>query len=356
MDFTAVIDEMSDPVLALEGREIRAVNDAAQSAFAVTGELEGESVEALFCHNETLAGRYEDALAHYSDVGGVVDDGERHFDLSHPTIATLRDGRHSLPNPDLGIFEEGQLRYYHLRSSPTDIEGVEQLVICRDVTRLKGRERDLTFLEQVLTRILRHNLRNELTVVMGNAQSIEDAGDYTALAGEMVDSCASLMETSEKARLIQQTIEADEQVAFHLPRAVTKVLTAYEDDATLSADVADMTVLANPGLDEALNEIIENSIDHSGTEPDITITAERDGPWATLEITDDGPGIPERELAILEQRGETQLVHGTGAGLWLIYTVVQESGGDLTYETDGQGTTVRLQLPLANGTQQSGQV
>lgn len=353
MSLLTFIDEVSDPVLALDGDEICALNEAAIEAFAVSETLAGSPVTELFCYDAELASSYDDALSHYSDVGGVIDDGRRHFDSTHPTIATLRNGRQSLPDPDVGLFVDGQLRYYHLRSSPTDIDDVEQLVTFRDVTRLKGRERDLTFLKEVLTRILRHNLRNELTVIQGNAQTIADVASQPGpeLATEMLESCTSLMETSEKARAIQSAIEADEQVPFHLPKLVTDVVTNYENRADTSVDVPDITVLANPSLPEAVGEIVENCVVHTESTPTITITCERDGPWATLVIADDGPGIPDRELDIFEQRGESRLVHGTGAGLWLVYTVIQESDGDLVYDTSGEGTTVRMQLPLADGSQ-----
>ena len=66
-----------------------------------------------------------------------------------------------------------------------------------------------------------------------------------------------------------------------------------------------------------------------------------------LGTDDNGPGIPETELATLTERGGTDLLHGSGAGLWLTYTVVEESGGHIASDTDGDGTTVRIRLPRA---------
>lgn len=60
-----------------------------------------------------------------------------------------------------------------------------------------------------------------------------------------------------------------------------------------------------------------------------------------------GPGIPDHELAALDRRGETDLTHGSGAGLWLLYTTVLESRGSVSFETE-EGTTVRIRLPASN--------
>lgn len=70
--------------------------------------LEGDSVSALFSREE-LKTRYEDALEHYTDVGGVIDDGTRYFGPEHPTIAALQDSSESLPNNDVGIFTDRDL-------------------------------------------------------------------------------------------------------------------------------------------------------------------------------------------------------------------------------------------------------
>ena len=355
------IDQFSDPILGLDGTQIRLLNEAAREEFDVTADLEGESVSALFATDETLATRYEDELVHFTDVGGVIDGGTRHFDADHPTIAALLDGRQSVPDPDVGLFKDGQLQYYHLSSSPVEDEGITQLVTFRDVTRLKGRERDLDFLMQVLSRILRHNIRNELTVAQGYTSTIADRTDEPVpdYAAQVLHTCDKILDTTEKARRIQKAISADERIPFHLPRVVDDVLASVEQDvdeitddlsATVDVDVPDVTALANPMLADAIEEAVENSIEHSDGEATVKVTAEREGPWTDVRVIDDGPGIPEKELETLDQRGETSLVHGSGAGLWLVYTIVQESGGNVVFDSDDAGTTVRMRLPVADGT------
>lgn len=65
----------------------------------------------------------------------------------------------------------------------------------------------------------------------------------------------------------------------------------------------------------------------------------------TVAVQDEGPGIPEDELAVLETGTETALEHGSGLGLWLVKWGMDLLGGRVTFETSENGTTVRLDFP-----------
>jgi sensor histidine kinase regulating citrate/malate metabolism len=72
----------------------------------------------------------------------------------------------------------------------------------------------------------------------------------------------------------------------------------------------------------------------------------------TIRIGDNGPGIPEHELQVLERGHETELRHSSGLGLWFVHWVVDASNGWITFETDdSDGSVVGLHLPAANGEQ-----
>jgi len=65
----------------------------------------------------------------------------------------------------------------------------------------------------------------------------------------------------------------------------------------------------------------------------------------TITVADDGPGIPEKERAVLAQGRETPFDHTSGLGLWLVTWIVGDSGGEIDFETDDQwGSIVRLTL------------
>ena len=87
------------------------------------------------------------------------------------------------------------------------------------------------------------------------------------------------------------------------------------------------------------------------SEPGFHISLKRDGSrWIRLEISNNGPPIPEDERKrIFEPFFTTKAVgEGTGLGLSLSYfIIVQNHGGELSVESDeGSGVNFILRLPL----------
>jgi two-component system NtrC family sensor kinase len=72
-----------------------------------------------------------------------------------------------------------------------------------------------------------------------------------------------------------------------------------------------------------------------------------------IEVTDDGPGVPEEvQSKIFDPFFTTKAVgKGTGLGLTVAYAIVEEHGGRLTVSPDpGPGATFRVELPIGGGT------
>ncbi len=71
-----------------------------------------------------------------------------------------------------------------------------------------------------------------------------------------------------------------------------------------------------------------------------------------IQVTDDGPGIPESELSALETSTETALQHGTGLGLWQLTWAVRTLDGTVSFDTSN-GTTVTITVFDASSTGES---
>lgn len=81
----------------------------------------------------------------------------------------------------------------------------------------------------------------------------------------------------------------------------------------------------------------------------VTIETRRDGDWAELRFTDDGPGIPEElRERIFDPFFTTKAPgEGTGLGLAVSYGIIRDHQGTITVESQvGQGTSFRIRLPL----------
>src|SRR6266699_1897392 len=108
-------------------------------------------------------------------------------------------------------------------------------------------------------------------------------------------------------------------------------------------------------LEQALTEIISNALDAMSDGGRLEIAARSDNgaggaDGVLLEIADSGPGIPAEILPNLCEPFFTTRPEGTGLGLAIAKRYVEETGGRLDIVSRiGQGTTVRIWLPVASG-------
>jgi signal transduction histidine kinase len=225
---------------------------------------------------------------------------------------------------------------------------------------LAEREQALREREQrlnVLNRVLRHNLRNEMTVVVGHAEFIAEEGDeiLERSAESILSSTDDLTSLSERAREIQEIRgTADERTAVDAADLASEaVADAREEfpDVEIDLDAAPAPLRAVPTVGVAVDHVVDNACRHNeGDTRRVRVstgTGTRDGaPVAWIAVQDDGPGLPEQEQTVLREGRETALEHGSGLGLWVVYWVVRESGGTLGFDVrDGEGTRVTLEFP-----------
>ena len=75
----------------------------------------------------------------------------------------------------------------------------------------------------------------------------------------------------------------------------------------------------------------------------------RPGAWATLEVSDTGPGIPPEHRDIVfdefSRLHEKSPIKGQGLGLAIARNLARRLGGDLTIAEKGPGATFVLWIP-----------
>jgi PAS domain S-box-containing protein len=228
--------------------------------------------------------------------------------------------------------------------------------VVHDITDRIRREQRLS----VLDRVLRHNLRNKMNVIVGRVDGILAAGadaDHVENAREIRRVAQDLLTLGEEARRFQDVLDADAERAevrdvAAIASTVVEEVAADHPEATIEADLPESApVRASSVLELAIEEVVENAVVHSDRDEPVVEVAGTTGPdGVAIEVHDDGPGIPEEEVAVLENGTETALDHGSGLGLWLVYWTVTKYGGAVDFgagEGAGRGTTVRLWLPTA---------
>lgn len=287
-------------------------------------------------------------------------DLDRDETVTQPLSAIL-DGRLRLedltdPADDnrLSSRRDGKRLEFLVQPSPlTDSGGnhVGYTLLFQDITEAIQREERLS----VLNRVLRHNLRNDLTVIQGYVDEAKRQSDDDVVV-EMLDSAGSksseLVSAGAMAREIEETIGSGDvarrtvELRDLLERVRGDIEREYSD-ATVTIDCEVDTIETEPrALESVLEQLLDNAIAHDTSDAaEVTLTARNIAERLEIAITDSGPGIPDHEIETLQQGEETSLEHGSGLGLWLVKWGVTRLGGDIEFETDGDGTTVRVMLP-----------
>jgi signal transduction histidine kinase len=102
---------------------------------------------------------------------------------------------------------------------------------------------------------------------------------------------------------------------------------------------------------QLLTNLMNNSVKHAGrSDVSITLTGGRhpDG-GATVEVTDNGPGIApadrERAFAVFERLSASRTTPGSGVGLAMCRKIVDGVGGTIRVEDGSPGTRVVMEFP-----------
>jgi signal transduction histidine kinase len=314
-----VLDVRPGAATAPERSTVRGIDDA-----VLTVERDGRLARA----NETAEALFGDRL------------GERPLaDLLETDVAALAD------RETLECWTTNGRRQFDPRVTALTNrydETVGYLVALIDVTDREIRRQRL----EVLNRILRHNVRNELDVVRAHA---EDADLTPAIQG--VDRLERL---SEETRRVQQLMErsADDRTRTELSSLIDDIVADVTagTNAEVTVTMPNVTVTLDRELCRyAVRQLVENAVEHNdGAVPHVVVRGEHGESDVRIVVADDGPGIPESERAVIEVAEESPLKHASSFGLWGTNWAIRAMGGSLSFgDSDLGGTAVIITLPDA---------
>lgn len=229
----------------------------------------------------------------------------------------------------------------------------------REVTHYVGIQNDVTVrkrrnrLIEVLDRILRHNLRNDMNVVIGFCETIADRtdGEIADMATRVTKTALDLVSLTDTVRGFEREVGDSTELKPCDVRSVVENVVAdlrreYPDtEFSIEGDVSPM-VMATGQLELALSELGDNAARHGESTVRYEVTTTDDN-WVAVRVHDSGPGLPTIERTVLEAGRETPLEHGSGLGLWMVNWIVTNLGGTVTVSVD-DGTTVSVVLPSAS--------
>lgn len=231
-------------------------------------------------------------------------------------------------------------------------------IVLQDITGQRRRQERLS----VLNRVLRHNLRNEMTVVDGFAERIAETSTddrVESWAHTIGDAGGDLLAIGENVRAFERAGGDDPTPQrVEIQGLLTEVLASARNtypDATIDAELTvaeEATIETDPAvLRVVLEQLIGNGVEHDPSEtPHVKLGGHgRDG-RLLISVSDSGPGIPETELGPIRSGTESDLDHGSGIGLWIVRWGVDALGGTLSFEVSADGTRVEIVLGQIDST------
>lgn len=238
-------------------------------------------------------------------------------------------------------------------TATADITPGGHLLVFRDITERKQRQQELELLKDLQSRVLRHNLRNELTIILSNAELLghELPAEHTEKLDQIDSAARELKSLGEKTRQIERLLGRElKQGTIELETELREILNRYaqrDPDISFSLDCPDACEIEDVHeIVIVFEELIENAAVHNdASDPEVSVGVTRTDAETVVTVSDNGPGIPDQEIAVRERGQETPLMHGIGIGLWLVEWITQHSDASVTYETGETGTEVEVHLP-----------
>lgn len=215
---------------------------------------------------------------------------------------------------------------------------------------------------EVINRVLRHNLRTDMQVIKGYLDIVrEGCAESDQMAIEQIETTTNkLLLLGEKIRDIDSLLTAANYQLRHvqLQDIVERVVAQYHEahpDVIFKTTVGDHVIAGNSLVTDAIEELIENAIEHTdtGTEPTvISVTSElhAETDEVLLRITDNGQGIPKGEVKAISEATESELNHSGGVGLWLVKWITDsiQATFDIGQRESTRGTWAELGFRTAD--------
>ncbi|UPM43085.1 ATP-binding protein [Halocatena salina] len=331
--FVALFDNLPDPVVQYDLTDdtavIRVVNPAFERLFDVDGTAaHGTPVrQHLVLSNLEQSAIDLDATLHADTVV--------QHEVRLKTAVGIRDFRLLVIPPQVATEQTGH-------------------IIAADITDRNQHVRRL----EVLNRVLRHDLRNAAGIILGSTDLLNERLSEQTQVETIYEAASDLVELSDTVGEIENALDCDQRT--NGPIALREVLTSCIEQANDDYPDADVRldscvdgqipVIANDRIDVALENIIENAVEHNDSDqPAVSITvSNKISDFVSIEIADNGPGIPKRERNVIEQGSESQHHHSLGLGLWFVNWIVVDSGGNVTFDdNEPRGSIVTIHLPSA---------
>jgi two-component system, OmpR family, sensor kinase len=254
-------------------------------------------------------------------------------------------------------FAEGSL---DARGLPSEVAPLVE-----ELNKLLSRQREAAQRERTFIADAAHALRTPLAALQLQADVLEGSPDPTERAARLADLRAGIQRATRLSAQLLELAHTESNVsvdtmAVDLDAALTELYALYDPAATLASIelVLDVHSQAHVHADVRrllliFGNLLDNALRYSPAHARIELCARRSDSTATVEVRDQGPGIPEADIPHVFERfrtGPDAQRAGSGMGLATVQSLVRQLGGsvNLLNRADGQGLVARVCLPCTD--------
>ena len=258
-----------------------------------------------------------------------------------------------------GVRADGSRFPQELSLSP--LSDGRYICVVRDITERRQYEKRLERQRdnlEILNQVVRHDIRNDLQVVLGYAESLRrfvdgDRSDHVERVVRSARDAVEITETAGDVAEVMLTADTETEtrgVRRPLLDQIDEIRSAYADAVvTTEGSIPDATVRGDDMLGSVFRNLLTNAIEHNDAAVrEVTVDARRADGRVVVRIADNGPGIPDDRKEAIFEEGETGLdSEGTGLGLYLVETLVKRYGGDIRVgDNEPTGAVFTVELPV----------
>jgi len=219
-------------------------------------------------------------------------------------------------------------------------EHTGSVLLCRDVSELRRRERELVTKDATI-REIHHRVKNNLQTVAAllrmQSRRVASPDARVALAEAMRRVATIAVVHDTLSQTPDETVDFDDVVRRTL--RLTADVTAGENEVRtiLEGTFGQVSAEDATALALVLTELVTNAVEHGfadGGSGTVRVVVDRDGHRLQVEVVDDGQGLDEGP--------------GGGLGTQIVSTLVaNELGGSISWQSGPQGgTSVVIKVPV----------
>ena len=290
--------------------------------------------------NITFMGKSVEADTGYKDfelVGRNIKEilSEKSYIEANERIKLRLKGADKLPNYEAEILSKKGLSIpFELCTSPVFIDGrlTSILILARNIFRRKKNEeeiKDLTETIRILNKILRHDILNDLTLLLNIVDSCK--GGDEKMKKSIFATINKSVSLIERMRELEQAVTSGDDLKQCTGLEIVDCVIRNYPEIEFKVK-GDCTVLADEAIGSVIDNIVRNAIVHGKTKRiDITLVEGKE--HCEIRIADYGIGIPDTiKNRIFEEGFSYGEVRSSGIGLYIVKKVMERYDGEITVE------------------------